>query len=83
MTKITQQLHIIQQTLSHRIAQLKDKLGVRLFMCINYNMNLTEDGMIFKRCAQELLTLSEKTKQDFLYKNESLEGTNSIGSGGY
>ena len=46
-------------------------------------MNLTKDGMIFKRCAQELLTLSEKTKQDFLHKNENLEGTNSIRSGGY
>ena len=37
--------------------------------------------MILKRRAQEILSLANKTKQDFLYKDEHLEGTISIGCG--
>lgn len=37
--------------------------------------------MILKRRAQEILSLAEKTKRDFLQKDEALTGTISIGSG--
>ena len=37
--------------------------------------------MILKRRAQEILSLADKTKRDFLHKDENLEGVISIGSG--
>ena len=37
--------------------------------------------MILKRRAQEIISLANKTKQDFLYKDEHLEGTIFIGCG--
>ncbi|UEB80544.1 LysR family transcriptional regulator substrate-binding protein [Clostridium sp. M62/1] len=37
--------------------------------------------MILKRRAQEILSLADKTKRDFLQKDEALSGTISIGSG--
>ena len=37
--------------------------------------------MILKRRAQEILSLADKTKRDFLSKDKLLEGTISIGSG--
>ena len=37
--------------------------------------------MLLKRRAQEILSLADKTKRDFLYKDENLEGVISIGSG--
>lgn len=80
-TKAAQQLHVTQPTLSRQIAQLEEELGVELFVRSNHNIVLTEDGMILKRRAQELLTLADKTKRDFLHKEENLEGTISIGSG--
>lgn len=80
-TKAAQQLHVTQPTLSRQIAQLEEELGVELFVRSNHNITLTEDGMILKRRAQELLTLADKTKRDFLHKEENLEGTISIGSG--
>lgn len=54
---------------------------MKLFRRSNHNIVLTEDGMILKRRAQELLTLAEKTKRDFLHRGEQLEGTIAIGSG--
>lgn len=80
-TKAAKQLHITQPTLSRQIAQLEDELGVTLFERNNYKIVLSEDGMILKRRAQEILSLANKTKQDFLYKDEHLEGTISIGCG--
>ena len=80
-TKAAQQLHITQPTLSRQIAQLEEELGVDLFVRSNHNIILTEDGMILKRRAQEILSLADKTKRDFLHKDEKLEGVISIGSG--
>lgn len=80
-TKAAQQLHVTQPTLSRQIADLERELGVKLFVRSNHNIILTEDGMILKRRAQEILSLEDKTKRDFLQKDEVLSGTISIGSG--
>lgn len=80
-TRAAQQLHITQPTLSRQIADLEQELGVKLFIRSNHNIILTEDGMILKRRAQEILSLADKTKRDFLQNDETLAGTISIGSG--
>lgn len=80
-TKAAGQLHLTQPTLSRQIADLEQELGVKLFVRSNHNIILTEDGMILKRRAQEILSLADKTKRDFLQKDEALSGTISIGSG--
>lgn len=80
-TRAAEQLHVTQPTLSRQIADLEQELGVKLFIRSNHNIILTEDGMILKRRAQELLALADKTKNDFRYKEENLEGTITIGSG--
>lgn len=80
-TKAAQQLHLTQPTLSRQIADLEQELGVKLFIRSNHNIILTEEGMILKRRAQEILSLADKTKRDFMQKEEALSGTISIGSG--
>jgi DNA-binding transcriptional LysR family regulator len=80
-TKAAEQLHVTQPTLSRQIADLEQELGVKLFVRSNHHIILTEDGMILKRRAQEILSLADKTKRDFLQKDEALSGTISIGSG--
>ncbi len=55
-----------QPTLSRQIADLEQELGVKLFTRSNHHIVLTEDGMILKRRAQEILSLADKTKRDFL-----------------
>lgn len=80
ITKAAQLLHVTQPTLSRQIAQLEEELGVKLFHRSNHNIILTDDGMLLKRRAQELVSLAEKTKQEFS-QEEQLCGMVSIGSG--
>ena len=80
-TRAAEQLHVTQPTLSRQIADLEQELGVKLFTRSNHHIVLTEDGMILKRRAQEMLSLADKTKRDFLRGDENLEGVISIGSG--
>ncbi len=81
MTKAAQNLHVTQPTLSRQIAQLEEELGVKLFQRSNHHIILTEDGMILKRRAQEIVALAEKTKTDLNHGDEVLTGEISIGSG--
>ena len=80
ITKAAQSLHITQPTLSRQLMQLEEELNVKLFRRSSHRIYLTEDGMILKRRAQELLTLADKTKKDFLHKDE-ISGEIMIGTG--
>ena len=80
-TRAAEQLHVTQPTLSRQIADLEAELGVKLFYRSNHNIILTEDGMLLKHRAQEILSLADRTKRDFLSKGENLEGTIAIGCG--
>lgn len=81
ITKAAQALHISQPALSRQMMQLEEELGVKLFIRSNHNIILTEDGLLLKRRAQELLSLADKTKREFLYKDAELTGEVTIGSG--
>lgn len=81
ITRAAQSLHLTQPTLSRQLAQLEDELGTRLFERSNHSISLTEDGLLLKRYAQELITLSEKAQQDLRHGKAELTGCVSIGSG--
>ena len=74
-TRAAEQLHVTQPTLSRRIAELEAELGVKLFTRSSHNIILTEEGMMLKRRAQEILSLADRTKRDFIGRQEELEGT--------
>ena len=74
ITKAAQMLHVTQPTLSRQMMQLEEELGVKLFVRSSHSIILTEDGMLLKRRAQELLSLAEKTKRDFVRREEELTG---------
>lgn len=81
ITKAAQILHVTQPTLSRQIAQLEEELGVKLFQRSNHHIILTEDGMILKRRAQEMMSLAEKTRMDLNHNEHDLTGKIAIGSG--
>lgn len=80
ITKAAQLLHITQPTLSRQLMQLEEELGVKLFTRSSHSIILTDDGMLLKRRAQEIVSLAEKAKQDFS-DTKSLSGVIGIGSG--
>lgn len=81
ITKAAQMLHITQPTLSRQMMQLEEELGVQLFHRGNHKMILTEDGMLLKRRAQELISLADRTRRDFIRREQDLSGEIAIGSG--
>lgn len=81
ITKAANLLHITQPTLSRQLIQLEEELGVKLFHRKNHSIVLTEEGMLLKRRAQEIVTLAEKTEQEFSGKEGELTGEISIGCG--
>lgn len=81
ITRAAEFLHLTQPTLSRQLMQLEDELGVKLFTRSNHKIVLTEEGMLLKRRAQEMVALAEKTKRDFSRKETELEGELVIGSG--
>lgn len=81
ITKAAQLLHVTQPTLSRQLMQLEEELGVKLFHRGKHSVSLTEDGMLLRRRAQELVSLSEKTKMELRHKEEMPAGEIAIGCG--
>ena len=81
ITKAANLLHVTQPTLSRQLMQLEEELGVKLFTRSSHSIFLTDEGMLLKRRAQEMLSLADKTKQELSHKEEQLAGDIAIGAG--
>lgn len=69
-----------QPTLSRQIHGLEEELNVKLLERGSHRIQLTEDGILLRRYAQDLLNLAEKTKQEFTV-SKILAGNIRIGCG--
>lgn len=74
ITKAAEVLHITQPTLSRQLMQLEDELGVALFVRGKRKVVLTDVGMLFKRRAEEIVNLSEKTKFEISNQDKEVAG---------
>lgn len=73
--------HITQPTLSRQMMQLEEELGVKLFHRGGHNILLTEEGMLLRRRAQEIVGLAEKTEKELIHGEKNISGEISIGCG--
>ncbi|MCI9625785.1 MAG: LysR family transcriptional regulator [Clostridia bacterium] len=81
ITRAAQYLHITQPTLSRQLMQLEEELGVKLFIRSNHSITLTNEGMLLKRRAEEMLELYGKTKEELSGSRQNLSGEIAIGFG--
>lgn len=81
ITKAANLLHLTQPTLSRQLMQLEEELGVQLFRRSKHHIILTEEGMLLRRRAEEIVALADKTKDDLQHREEQLSGTVAVGSG--
>ena len=81
ITRAAEVLHITQPTLSRQIAELEEELGVKLFDRTGRQIRLTDEGILFRRRAMEILSLVDRTKDEMMEQDERIEGTVSIGCG--
>lgn len=80
ITKAAQLLHVTQPTLSRQLMQLETELGVKLFERSNHSIVLTNEGLLLRRRAQEIVSFAEKVKNE-LAGDKELSGVLEIGSG--
>ena len=81
ITKAAEVLHITQPTLSRQLAQLEDEVGVKLFNRGTRRITLTNEGILLRRRAEEILQLVDKTERELLEQEEQIEGKITIGCG--
>lgn len=81
ITKAAETLHMTQPPLSRQLKDLEAELGKQLLIRGSKNISLTEDGMLLRKRAEELVELMEKTKAELTSPTESVSGQVYIGSG--
>ena len=81
ITKASDVLHITQPTLSRQLAQMEDEVGVKLFNRGTRKITLTNEGILLRRRAEEILHLIDKTEKELIEQEEQVEGKITIGCG--
>lgn len=81
ITKAAEELHLTQPTLSRQLSDLEEELGTPLLVRGKRKTQLTDAGLFLKARAQEILALTEKTKQQFANLDELVAGDIYIGCG--
>lgn len=74
-------LHITQPTLSRQLSQLEDEVGVKLFHRGSKKITLTNEGILLRRRAEEILSLVDRTERELMEQDELVEGRIVIGGG--
>lgn len=80
ITGAAEALHMTQPPLSKQLSELERELGKQLFLRGSRKITLTEEGMILRKRAEEIVELLEKTKSE-ISSSEELSGTVHIGGG--
>lgn len=74
-------LHITQPTLSRQLKDLEDEIGTTLFIRGKRKITLTEDGILFRKRAEEIIDLVDKTESEFSNLSNTVSGEIFIGGG--
>lgn len=81
ITKAAETLRMTQPPLSRQLKDLEEELGKQLFIRGSKKVTLTEDGMLLRKRAEELVDLMEKTKAELTSSSENINGDIYIGCG--
>lgn len=81
ISKAAESLHITQPTLSRQMKGLEEQLGKQLFIRGNRKINLTEEGILLRQRAKEIISLVEKTESEIMHSDTTISGDIYIGSG--
>lgn len=66
MTKAAELLHVTQPTLSKALRSIEDELGKKLFERHSFSISLTDEGMLLRDRAEDLVTMADKIEREFL-----------------
>ncbi len=81
ITSAAEFLHLTQPTLSRQLRDLEDEFGKQLFIRGKRRITLTEDGVYFRKKAEEIVTLAHRTEAEMKNVSQTIVGDIYIGAG--
>lgn len=66
MTRAAEILHVTQPTLSKQLKSLEDELGKKLFIRHSFSIQLTEEGILLRKRAEDLVKMADKIITEFI-----------------
>ncbi len=72
-------LHVTQPTLSRQLKELEEDLGKTLFTRSTSRIKLTEEGLLLRKRAEDILDMVEKTRDEFRSMDDIAGGDIHIG----
>lgn len=81
ITKAANFLHVTQPTLSRQLKDLEQDLGKKLFIRSSHSISLTNEGILLKKRAEEIVYLADKLKTEFRSIKQTVSGDVYIGGG--
>ncbi len=74
ITRAAERLHIAQPSLSKQLMELERELGKQLLIRGKKQITLTEEGVLLRKRAEEIIELLEKTEQELRSDSQELSG---------
>lgn len=74
-------LHLSQPTLSRQLKDMEEELGKQLLIRGNRRITLTEEGMILRKRAEEIMELVQKAEHEIATSDDFIAGDITIGAG--
>ena len=81
VTRAARQLHITQPALSRQLSELERELGCELLIREPRGVTLTEEGMILRKRADEIVSLADRTEREVRSPTTEVEGDVWVGGG--
>lgn len=81
VTRAAASLHVTQPTLSRQLADLEQELGRELLIRESRGVTLTDDGMLLRKRAEEIVSLADRTEREMLADDSQVEGDVWVGGG--
>lgn len=79
MTKAAERLHVSQSALSRQVKSLEEELGQKLFIRHSFRIELTPEGYLLRKRAEDILEMVDKTTEEFHALEHDLCGDIFIG----
>ena len=74
MTRAAEALHVTQPTLSKALKALEDELGKKLFTRHSFSIKLTDEGMLLRNRAEDLVSMADRIEKEFVLLDDITGG---------
>ena len=81
ISRAAEYLHLTQPTLSRQLKDLENEFGKQLLVRGKRKVTLTDDGAVFRKMAEEIVSLANRAKNEMTNTSATVAGDIYIGSG--